>query len=79
VSDGLVGRYDYRPGVLQLGGATQDSHLLSEVLARVDGLLQAFLQAQGTWTPRQSVGDAAGDGANPPAAAAEPATSAASQ
>ena len=72
VPGGLLARYDYTQGVLQLGEAKQDSSLLREVLLRTDGMLSAFLQAQGAWTPRAAVPEEV-DGPNPPAVAMEPA------
>jgi hypothetical protein len=79
VPGGLLARYDYRQGQLQLGATAQDSSLLNGVLAHLDGALQAFLQAQGAWTPRAVLPDDGMDGPNAPAVAAEPAAAPALQ
>jgi hypothetical protein len=71
-SDGLLARYAYTQGALQLGATRQDSSLLQGVLARMDEALAAFVQANGVWTPRVAVSDDF-SGPNAPAVAAEPA------
>jgi hypothetical protein len=69
-SGGLLARYDYTQGVLQLGATTQDSSLFNGVLARTDAVLQSFLQGTGAWTPRGFAVDEM-NGPNAPAAASD--------
>lgn len=69
-SGGLLARYDYTQGVLQLGAATQDSSLFNGVLARTDVVLQSFLQGTGAWTPRGFAVDEM-NGPNAPAVASD--------
>jgi hypothetical protein len=71
-SGGLLARYAYTGGVLQLGATAQDSDLLNGALLRADEALTAFLQAQGVWAPRLAAAEQV-DGPNPPSVAAEPA------
>lgn len=71
VPGALLARYDYSGGVLQLGTVQQDSSLLQGVLQRLDGMLTAFLQARGAWTPRAAAPEQV-DGPNPPSVAIEP-------